>query len=197
VSSPLYAISELFIVVAAIWAVYKLLKMQQWLAATGSMILGTIAALGAVRYGFSLVEELALVHKSASQIGGAIAITLIGVQFIFTVIKDSWSIRVSVMIVILSSVFAIAVAPAIGMGLLVTWILVPIFATAYHHHSNLAQRLISTALVSIFLLNFLLVRQSSILGPIYSWHIYHTLIAIWLIAIVFVLNSNPQRVELT
>jgi hypothetical protein len=39
------------------------------------------------------------------------------------------------------------------------------------------------------------VRQSPILGPVLSWHAYHTLIAIWLIALVYVLKRCLQRIE--
>ncbi|MFT5612680.1 MAG: hypothetical protein ACI9LU_003192 [Polaribacter sp.] len=195
--SPLFAISELSIVAAAIWCTFRLTQRRMWLAAVGCAVLGAIAALGAYRYGFSQVTELADLHKSASQIGGAVAIIFIGAQFLMIlplVIERNFA-RVLVALSVWGSIFAIVTAPAIGMGLIVMWILVPIVATAYVRYESFATRFYLAALISIFLFNFLLVRQSSILGPIYSWHAYHTLIAIWLIALVYVLKRCLQRIE--
>jgi len=196
-ASPLFAISELFIVAAAIWCTFRLTQRRMWLAAIGCAVLGAIAALGAYRYGFNQVIELADLHKSASQIGGAVAIIFIGAQFlmILPLVNERNVARVVVALSVWCSIFVIVTAPAIGMGLIVMWILVPIVVTAYVRHESFASRVYLAALVSIFLFNFLLVRQSAVLGPVYSWHAYHTFIAIWLIALVYVLKRCLQRIE--
>jgi hypothetical protein len=196
-SSPLFAISELFIVAAAIWCVLRLTQRQMWLAAFGSAVLGAIATLGAYRYGFNQLSELASFHKNASQTGGAIAIIFIGAQFlaILPLIKERVLTKGMVALTILTSISAVVTMPLVGMGLVIVWILAPIVVTAYVRHENLATRFYLCGLMAIFLFNFLIVRQSSILGPSYSWHIYHTLIAIWLIAVVYVLKRCLQRIE--
>jgi hypothetical protein len=198
-TSQLFAISELFIVAAAIWCTLRLTRRRMWLAAVGCAVFGAIAAIGAYRYGFNQLTELADLHKSTSQIGGAIAIIFIGAQFlmILPLVNERHFARVLVALSIWISIFVIVTLPAIGigMGLIVMWILVPIVATAYVRHESFATRFYLAALVSIFLFNFLLVRQSPILGPVLSWHAYHTLIAIWLITLVYVLKRCLQRIE--
>lgn len=195
-SGPLFAISELFIVAAAIWCTYKLSQRAMWLAAIGSAVLGAIAALGAYRYGLNQVTELAALHKGASQIGGAIAIILIGGQFLllFPWVKQYTFRKASVAVAIIGSILAIVTLPLVAVAVVIIWILVPILVTACGQYDRLRTRFHLIALISIFLLNFLIVRQSTVLGPIYSWHVYHTLIAIWLIALVYVLNRCMQRV---
>ena len=192
----LFAISELFIVVAATWCTYKLSQRAMWLAAIGSTVLGAIAALGAYRYGLNQVTELAALHKSASQIGGAIAIILIGGQFLllFPWVKKYTFRKASVALTIIGSILAIVTFPVVAVAVVLIWILVPILVTACGQYERLTTRFHLTGLISIFLLNFLIVRQSPVLGPIYSWHLYHTLIAMWLIALVYVLNRCMQRV---
>jgi hypothetical protein len=196
-TSQLFAISELFIVAAAIWCTFRLTRRRMWLAAVGCAVLGAIAAIGAYRYSFNQLTELADLHKSTSQIGGAIAIIFIGAQFlmILPLVNERHFARVLVALSVWISIFVIVTLPAIGMGLIVMWILVPIVATAYVRHESFATRFYLAALVSIFLFNFLLVRQSPILGPVLSWHAYHTLIAIWLITLVYVLKRCLQRIE--
>jgi hypothetical protein len=195
--SPLFAISELFIVVAAIWCSLKLAKQGMWFAVVGCAVLGGIAAIGAYRYGFNQVAALASLHKGTSQLGGAIALILIGVQFLrtFPLMRQSLIAKVSVSLAILGSVYTVVTFPKIGMGLIAVWMLVPIVATILITHESVTTRLYLAGLVSIFLVNFLFVRQSPLLGPIYSWHVYHTLISIWLIALVYVLKRNSQRIQ--
>jgi hypothetical protein len=51
------------------------------------------------------------------------------------------------------------------------------------------------AITSIFLINLLLIRQSPLLPPSVSWHLFHILVAVWLLAMlpVFTQFENERN----
>lgn len=189
--SPLFAISELLIVVAALWCSLTLAKDKRWLAAMGVAILGAIAAIGVYRFGLNHIDALAAFHKSASQIGGGFAMMLIGSQFLLMlpIIKDNLIAKIALLVSISASLWIVVTIPAKGMLLVIIWMLAPILITAYLPKKHTGERLLLIGLASILLISFLAVRQSPTLGVVYSWHAYHALIAIWLIALNHVIKN--------
>ena len=160
----------------------------------GSLLLGFIAAIGAYRFGFSQIEELAELHGNASRLGGGVAIILIGAQFLLLIpgMRKKQQAARMVLLTVAACILAMLFVPNVGVGLIGIWMLVPIVVTAVAPSDSAIKRMLLIGLASIFLINFLLVRQSGTLGPVYSWHLYHILIATWLIAIVFLLKRLSE-----
>ncbi|WP_430417690.1 hypothetical protein [Parasphingorhabdus sp.] len=194
---PHYAISEAFIVLAAIWSTIFLSRTGHRLAALGCAIFGCAAAIGVYRFGAGEISELAGFHKDFSQIGGSIAMALISAQFLLAeplvnrTAVGRWAIWAAV---IVSAMFACAV-PTLTTPLFIIWLSVAIIAAALIPASTIAGRLSLAALVSVFLINLLLIRQSPQLGPDLSWHLFHILVALWLLAIVYIFEYRRSDGE--
>jgi len=185
---PHYAISEAFIVVAAIWCAACLARSGQWLGALGSAIFGMAAAIGVYRFGANQIMELARFHKDFSQIGGSIAMALVSAQLLLaepSVNRARARRWVVLAAVIVSAIIAFKV-PALTSGLFLTWLSAATIATALIPTRTIASRISLVAIVSIFSINLLLVRQSPHLGPDLSWHLFHTLVALWLLGMIYV-----------
>ncbi|MEH6702128.1 hypothetical protein [Parasphingorhabdus sp.] len=196
---PHYAISEVFIVLAAIWCILRLSQSRHWLAALGSAIFGMAAAIGVYRFGTNQIADLASFHKNFSQIGGSIAMALVTAQLLLAeplvnrLVVGRWIVLAAV---IVSTVTAFAV-PELTTPLFVSWLFAAIVATALIPGSTIARRFSLTAIVSIFLINLLLIRQSRHLDPDLSWHLFHLLVAIWLLGMVYVLEFRRSDDEIT
>ncbi|WP_109357113.1 hypothetical protein [Sphingorhabdus sp. EL138] len=188
---PHYAISEALIVIAAIWAGFSLAKSHLPLAAIGIGILGMAAAIGVFRFGFEQIETLASLHRNFSQIGGAIAMGLIASQMMLQLptLKDRnnrWWLPI--LCVGGTAVLAIVI-PRFTTGLFTGWLAIAMLTAAVFPGHTSVTRFFTVSLISVFLFNVLLIRQTPSLGADLSWHIFHVLIAIWLIGIVWVFDK--------
>ena len=189
---PHYAISEALIVLAAIWCVLRLSRSSLWLAALGTAIFGLAAAIGVYRFGTNQIVELASFHKNFSQIGGSIAMALVSAQLLLNkqlvnrTIAGRWFVLI---LVIVSAAVAFAI-PTLTTPLFIAWLSVVIISATLIPVGTISRRISLAAIVSIFLINLLLVRRSSQLGPDLSWHLFHILVAVWLFGMVYVFEYH-------
>lgn len=196
---PHYAISEALIVIAAIGCAVRLSRHQLWLAALGSLLFGTAAAIGVIRFGFSLdkVEQLAVFHRDFSQSGGAIAMALMAGQLLLasSAIKRMVHGRRSIgFAIIVTALFAIAIVK-LATILFIAWLFLAIIMTFLIPTKSLMIRLSSTAMAALFLVNLLFIRQSPTLGPDLSWHMFHSLVALWLVGMLFIYERQASLAE--
>ncbi|WP_108791297.1 hypothetical protein [Erythrobacter sp. Alg231-14] len=179
-----YAISEVFIVVTAIWVAIQFLKGRAISGALGVSIFGVAAAIGALRFGAELVDELAAIHRNFSQIGGAVAMALVAVEILATPKRDwPYAARAIAWGACLLTIGLSATIQTLAPILFTVWLTIAVMAVTMWPAHSFWQRALRGGLVAIFLVNATLVRQSPLLDAGVSWHLFHTLIAIWLIAV--------------
>lgn len=188
---PHYALSEALIVVAAIWAAVRHTRSGLLLAALGTGILGTAAAIGVYRFGSEYIENLAVFHRDFSQIGGAIAMSLIGSQLLILhpfMRAGSAGGTLTILGIGATTVLAFAL-PQFTTGLFAGWLILAILVAAVIPGHSAIARLLTTGTISLFLFNVLLIRRSPLLSADLSWHVFHILIALWLIGMVWVFEQ--------
>lgn len=195
---PHYAISEAVIVLSAIWCTLRLSQSGHWFAGLGSAIFGLAAAIGVYRFGTGEIMELASFHKSLSQIGGSIAMALVSAQLLLTeplvnrTAVGRWGVWTAVIVGVVTA-FAI---PSLTTPLFIVWLSVAIIAAVLIPASTITRRILLAVIVSIFLINLLLIRRSPQLGPDLSWHLFHILVAVWLLGIVYVFEYRRSDDEI-
>ena len=179
-----YALSELAIVMVALVAARDLIRRHIDLAAAGIAIFGLAAAIGVVRFASGEFAALAAIHKIISQAGGATAMGLIGLRLAklggLGVITPRPLVGA---LAVLATVVAALAIPALATPLFLFWLLAATLLAATLPARAAWQRWIRAAAVGSFVLNVLLVRQSPVLGPDISWHLFHVLVALWLFAL--------------
>ncbi len=196
---PHYAISEAFIVLVAIWCVLRLSQSGLWLVALGIAVFGFAAAIGVYRFGTNQIVELASFHKNVSQIGGFIAMALVSAQLLLAepmvnrARTGRWLVLISV---IVSGAMAFAI-PMLTTPLFIAWLLTAIISAALIPASTIGDRISLAAIVSIFLINLLMVRQSPQLSPGLSWHLFHILVAVWMLGMIYVFEYHRSDDEIS
>lgn len=186
--APHYALSEALIVLAAIWVCLRLARRSSWFGALGVAIFGLAAGIGIVRFSLGQIEELATFHRDFSRIGGATAMALVAIQCLMAPARTcgGWPIGVATALTAATLGLALVVLDA-TIPIFLAWLIVAIGTCFAKPAPSTKQRLLRAAVVAIFLFNLLLVRQSPFLGIDASWHLYHVLIALWLIGLWWVL----------
>jgi uncharacterized membrane protein len=143
-----YAFSDGLVALAAICAAVLLMRHQKYWGTIGVLCFGVAAAIGTYRFAFGLVDELAVLHRNVSQLGGIVGLGLIIVE-VFFMIRSS---KVK------------PIGPAI------------IFA--------------------LFLANAFFIRRSEFLGPDLSWHLFHTITAVWLVLVAYTLTKKSAKPQI-
>ena len=193
---PHYALSEALIVLVSLWIAYRFVRYRAFYGAAGVGVIGAIAAVGMVRYGLNLVDPLSGAHRFASQVGGALAMALIALQFVTMLAvwpraALPWlGAGLAAFTALGVFVFAQLATPLSGL-----WLLVLLGAVVARPHQSLGQRMIAAMIVLGFLANALWVRQSPALGPSLSWHLFHIFTAFWLAGIYWVWRGCSTAVS--
>ncbi len=199
---PHYAISEALIVLVAIWVAYRFAAERAFYGAAGTAILGIAAAIGTIRFGFGWDEEIASLHGSVFQIGGAAAMALIALQLAAKFSKWRGGIgKLAAPALALATLAASLLAPGLSTPIFALWLILAIAFVIAWPHQGVSERLVRGAVIAVFLANVLLIRRSPTLGPDLSWHLFHTLIALWLLGLWWVWSAqvrdsaSPQTIE--
>lgn len=194
--APHYALSEALIVFAALWVAWQMARGGGWLGALGVAIFGFAAGIGVIRFGFGRIEQLANFHQAFAQIGGATAMALVALQCCMGSMKmwSGWRLGIAMTLAIATLVAGLLV-PSATVPLFLAWLIVGAIACAMLAAPGIRLRLARSAVFASFLVNVLLIRRSPLLSMDASWHIYHTLIALWLVGVWWVLvrRSSPLQ----
>jgi hypothetical protein len=183
VPGPHFALSELLIVLAGTVCAVRFGKAGMSLGAAGSLLFGVIAAIGAFRFGSGEMDALAAIHQAFSQIGGAIAMSLISGQLLMFCVPARPKARLAIYGAVIASALVIFLVPGAAMPLFLIWLVFAIAAAALLPARTAQTRIIRALLVGIFLINIIAIRQSPQLGVGLSWHIFHILVAVWLFCV--------------
>jgi hypothetical protein len=195
VPGPHFALSELLIVIAALVCVVRYGKAGLWLAAIGSLLLGIIASIGALRFGAEMTEQLASVHQTFSQIGGAISMSLIAVQLLMLGLLSRSKFRLAAFGSMIASGLVAILMPSLTMPLFLIWLMIAIVAAGLLPASESRLRILRAVVTGIFLFNVIAIRQSPLLGVGLSWHLFHILIAVWLLGLLWVMPLRGSHLD--
>jgi hypothetical protein len=196
---PHYALSEVVLVVAAIWAAIRLFRAGFSLASVGIALFGLAAAMGVWRFGSGIfdgdaIEKWATVHRTLSLTGGVLGLAFILAEML-QVRLGLFALRTERVVLALALfVFAIGTffIPALATPTFLFLLLVAI-AFAYFLPSTSRKKMLGRAsAMALFLFNIVAIRGSEFLGANVSWHVYHLLIAIWILGVVWIFGRNEK-----
>ena len=190
-----YAITELLIVIAAYFSINNLFNGKNYFAAVGVFLIGLTALIGAIRFGIFSSDLIVNLNKILALFSGILALSLVSIQIISNDIsKKIASITLAISAVTFLSLF-IWTQPIFKLSILFIWAIFSIILTFSLPQKSLLMRLFKAFLMSIILIAFLtLSKQLGIftksLSPSLSFHLYHILIASWVILVNYTISQN-------
>lgn len=189
-----YAASELLIVLVALWTARALWRQNMGHGALGTLLFGTAAALGAVKFGLGVRHEgFIALHQLASQFGGLVGVMLFTHQLMISSdILQKWvppHRGFAALVALVAFVLPLARVP-----LFLIWSLGLIVLCATRTPQIALAAPVKAAMAAIMLLNVLVLRQAAWLTPAVSWHAFHIVVAVWLLAICALLTGSQTRV---
>ncbi|MEQ1819192.1 MAG: hypothetical protein ABL871_11335 [Terricaulis sp.] len=184
-----YVFSEVAICLASGWGASRLFRDQQAIGAFGVALFAVAAIIGIVRIATGADELLAPAHRFASQAGGTFGLVLIVSQ-----IAKHRGWEPSLLAILASAVAAGLAAVAGGvLGSLIFLALLTCGTLLLATNFRRSGRALAVIGFASMAPNILFVRQSASLDPAVSWHAYHVITALWLIAIVAALHPAPNH----
>lgn len=187
-----YALSDGLVGVLGMWGLWTLVRRGQLLVGLGIGLFGLAGLIGVVRITSGLIEPLALLHKTLSQLGG-----LAGLVLILSGLIRHFGVRLPVPIVLSFAATAVVIAyrmPTMGQGLFVATLVVGIVLLVLAPGS-VGVRTQSALAFSLMLPNVLLLRNAPALSPDLRWHVYHLVVALWLVLLPFCLAERRRQVS--
>ena len=190
-----YAITELLIVITAYFSINNLLNGKNYFAAVGVFLIGLTALIGAIRFGIFSSDLIVYLNKILALFSGILALSLVSIQIISNDISNKISsITLAISAVTFLSLF-IWTQPIFKLSILFIWAIFSINLTFSLPQKSLLMRLFKAFLMSIILIAFLtLSKQLGIftksLSPSLSFHLYHILIATWVILVNYIISQN-------
>jgi len=182
-----YAITELFIVLAALYGARQLRAHDLHFAVIGLLIFGAAAFIGVVRFPSGQIEQLADLHRLAGTLGGVIAMQALTHQMLA---DTKWS-RGHLIVSGLAIGLCIFV-PVARVPLFLLWSLVFIWRVGFHTPQIQLESFMKVCIAGLMLFNVIVFRQSPFMAPDVSWHIFHTLVAVWMLGLTRLL-VHPIR----
>ncbi|MEY4255776.1 MAG: hypothetical protein RLZZ141_1003 [Pseudomonadota bacterium] len=184
-----YALSDGLVGVLGMWGLWTLAPRGQLLAGLGLGLFGLAGLIGVVRITSGLIEPMALLHKSVSQLGG-----LAGLILILSGLVRHLGLKVPAFGVLAAAAVAVVIAvrmPAVGQGLFAAGLLAGIVVLAVAPGA-MSLRVQSALAFGLMLPNVLLLRSAPALNPDLRWHAYHLIVALWLVLLPFCLSERVK-----
>jgi hypothetical protein len=190
-----YAITELLIVIAAYFSINNLFNGKNYFAAVGIFLIGLTALIGAIRFGIFSSDLIVYLNKILALFSGILALSLVSIQ----IISNDISKKIAIITLAISAVTFLSLfiwtQPIFKLSILFIWAIFSIILTFSLPQKSLLMRLFKAFLMSIILIAFLtLSKQLGIftksLSPSLSFHLYHILIATWVILVNYIISQN-------
>ena len=191
---PHYALSEAVLVVVALWAAMRLFRGGYMLASVGVLLFGLAAAMGVWRFGTNSIDEWASVHRMLSLTGGVTGLALIVAEMLRVQFLTFQSQHTLTGLIVGSIALGLIsfTQPGTATPLFLVLLNIGIALAFMLPAASQNDRLMATAWFAVFLLNVLLVRRSPLLDAAVSWHLYHLLIALWIVGVAWIF-LRPQK----
>jgi hypothetical protein len=190
-----YAISEFLIVMAGLWAASRLARQRRMAAMFGVLFFALAAGIGVIRFGLdrdgSLITGLAPIHQFISLLGGSAAMMVL-VYDLIDRRADGLIWRARYEALALVALTLVVLFRPLAVPLFLLWSIGFITLVVLSAETMQRSRLGVGLLAGLMLIALLVFRQASWLSPAVSWHIFHTLVAIWLFGLGYILLS-PSR----
>lgn len=186
-----YAATDALVAFVGLWGAWRLGRTGQWAGAAGIALFGLAGAIGTIRIAGGLDEQLAALHRLASQTGGLAGLVLILLQL--RAGHGALPAERHIALIVMTAVGISLLLPAAGAILFVTGLIAG--AALLWRGTGPGQRHLAAALgFALMLPNVLLVRASPHLSADMAWHAYHLLVAIWLwITILILARTQANR----
>ena len=184
-----YALSDGLVGVLGLWGLWTLARRGQLLVGLGLGLFGLAGLIGVVRITSGLIEPMAVLHKSVSQLGG-----LAGLILILSGVVRHLGLKVPALGVLAAATVAVIIAvrmPAVGQGLFAAGLLAGIVVLAVAPGA-MSLRVQSALAFGLMLPNVLLLRSAPALSPDLRWHAYHLIVALWLVLLPFCLSERVK-----
>ncbi|OYU16185.1 MAG: hypothetical protein CFE37_02240 [Alphaproteobacteria bacterium PA4] len=180
-----YALTDGLVALVGLLGALWLWRRGLSLGAAGVALFGLAGAIGVTRITSGAIDSLAGIHRFASQVGG-----LAGLWLITAEIARGHGWRLASPLIIIAAITALAVlVPASLPPLFILGLLAGCALLWFGDGPQ--QRAPFAALgFALMLPNVLFVRQAPLLTPDLRWHVYHLLVALWLLLIVRQLTAR-------
>ena len=188
-----YALTELLIVAACIFSVNKLSRNNYYFALFGVALIGIAAAIGVIRFGLLNTEFIIQLNKILALYAGVLCLSLITTQIVFNLnFKNlGWLVFV---LSILSIVSGLIWPKILLIKLIYFWSIFSIILVFFIPDKKTWKKIIKSILMSVLLISSLTVSKRGLLtnslGADLSFHLYHVLIAIWVVSINFIIKDK-------
>ena len=190
-----YALTEILIVLACYLSIKGLLFNKNFYASAGIFLIGLTALIGAIRFGLIDNNLMMNLNRVLAIFSGILALSLISIQIISNNIsKKIANIALAASVLAFLSLF-IWTQPIIKLSLLFIWSIFSIILTFSLPQKSFLIKLFKAFLMSLILIAFItLSKQLGIftksLSPSLSFHLYHILIATWVILVNYTIRQN-------
>ena len=184
-----YALSDGLVGVLGMWGLWTLARRGQLLVGLGLGLFGLAGLIGVVRITSGLIEPMAILHKSVSQLGG-----LAGLVLILSSLVRHLGLKVAPLAALAAAAIALGIAilmPAVGQTIFAAGLLAGIVVLAVAPGS-MGLRVQSALAFGLMLPNVLLLRSAPALNPDLRWHAYHLIVALWLVLLPFCLSERVK-----
>lgn len=184
-----YALSDGLVGVLGIWGLWTLARRGQLLVGLGLGLFGLAGLIGVVRITSGLIEPMAILHKSVSQLGG-----LAGLVLILSGLVRHLGLKVAPLAALAAAAIALGIAilmPVVGQTIFAAGLLAGIVVLA-GAPGPMGLRVQSALAFGLMLPNVLLLRSAPALNPDLRWHAYHLIVALWLVLLPFCLAERAK-----
>ena len=190
-----YAITEILIVVATYFSVKKLFYYKNYYAAIGILLIGITAFIGAIRFGLVSTDFMVYLNRVLAVFAGIITMSLISIQ----IVNNSFSRKLAYLLLAISILTFLLLfvwtQPVFKLISLFMWSFAAILLTFQIPQKSISLKFLKSLTKAILLIAFLTLSKgiglfTDFFSPSVSFHIYHTLIALWVFLISYSISQK-------
>lgn len=190
-----YAITEILIVVATYFSVKKLFYYKNYYAAIGILLIGITAFIGAIRFGLVSTDFMVYLNRVLAVFAGIITMSLISIQ----IVNNSFSRKLAYLLLAISILTFLLLfvwtQPVFKLISLFMWSFAAILLTFQIPQKSISLKFLKSLTMAILLIAFLTLSKgigifTDLFPPSVSFHVYHILIALWVILISYSISQK-------
>ena len=192
-----YAITEILIVLASYFSIRNLWINKNYFAAIGIFLVGFTALIGAIRFGIINTDFMIYLNRILALFSGILALSLISIQIIQNNASSNKAYATLVISIVAFLSLFIWTQPILKLFLIFLWSILSIALTFSLPQRSFLLKLFKTFLMSIIMIAFItLSKQLGVfnksLSPSFSFHLYHILIAAWVISVNYAIGQSNK-----
>ena len=190
-----YAITEILIVIATYFSVKKLFYYKNYYAAIGILLIGFTAFIGAIRFGVISNDFMVYLNRVLAVFAGIITMSLISIQ----IVNNSLSKKIAHLLLAISILTLLLLfvwtQPIFKLAALFIWSFAAILLSFQIPQESISSKFLKSFSMAILLIAFLTLSKgiglfTDLFPPSISFHVYHILIALWVILISYSISQK-------